>query len=63
MTPKQATTALILIVTLFIIIYDGVMIFLHPEATITAVTRVAAHEHPIIGVLVGILIGHLFFCS
>lgn len=63
MTAKTITTALILIVTLFIIVYDGVMVWQHPEATITAVTRAAAHEHPIIGVLVGILVGHLFFCS
>jgi len=63
MTPRIITTALILIVTALVLFYDAVMIFYHPEATITAVTRAAAHEHPIIGVLVGILIGHLFFCS
>jgi uncharacterized protein YjeT (DUF2065 family) len=63
MTPKTITTALILIVTALVLVYDGVMIFFHPEATITAVTRAAAHDHPIIGVLVGILVGHLFFCS
>jgi len=60
---RNTTTAIILIVIAFILLYDGLMIFFHPEATITAVTRSAAHEHPIIGVLVGILVGHLFFCS
>jgi hypothetical protein len=60
---KTVTTILILSVTLGVIVYDGVMVWQHPEATITAVTRAAAHEHPIIGVLVGILVGHLFFCS
>jgi hypothetical protein len=54
---------LILIVTALVLVYDGVMIFFHPEATITAVTRAAAHEHPIIVLLIGILFGHLFFCS
>jgi uncharacterized membrane protein len=60
MTTKQITgwaTIAVLILVLFVDIYMA----LHGKELISHVMLEAARKHPIIGVLVGILIGHLFW--
>jgi uncharacterized membrane protein len=60
MTTKQITywtTLLVLALVVFVDVYMAV----HGRQLISGVMLESARKHPIIGVLVGILIGHLFW--
>ena len=60
MSTKQITGWATLVILLFVLIVD-VYMAVNGKPLISEVMLAAAKKHPVIGVLVGILIGHLFW--
>lgn len=62
LTPHQWLTVYVIVgVTLLLGAYDIAMSFIDTEATISKVLWACAGEHPVIALVLGILLGHVFW--